>query len=221
MVSRNQHWQTSLKIAVAVILIIFVVLTFSTLQKNYERAEQILRAMPLAAPFLYMLLMIVAIVISPIPSSPLAIMAGALFGPWLGMLYTLISATLGAMLAFSIARFFLYNTLKQRLHAFQWYRVLEKTEERKIAYVVGITRLLPQVSFDLVSYAAGLTSVSMRAFALATFLGMIPIVALLSFFGAFIERYETVMFAVLLALFVLTLMLWMLNGKKNLRKKPA
>lgn len=214
--ARKEKFLMHLKVLCALALLVLAVLSFPLLRESYGRAELTLRTMPLyLAPLLYMLLLIIAILISPIPSSPLAILAGAVFGPWLGMLYTLIGATLGATFAFTLARYFLNDSFKERLHVFHWYRVLEKTEERKIAYLIGITRLLPQVSFDLVSYAAGLTSVSMRTFALATFLGMIPIVALLSFFGAFIEQYETAMLIVLVVLFALTLIAWMMKGKKN------
>lgn len=202
------------KVTGIAVLVFLAVLFFTMLTEMYQQAEDALKSAGAFAPLLYMLLMIGAILISPIPSLPLAILAGALFGPWKGMLYTLVGATLGAMAAFALARFFLYDTLKKRLHTFHWYRVLEKTEEQKIAYVIGITRLLPQVSFDLVSYAAGLTSVSMRAFALATFLGMIPIVALLSFFGALLQPYETLMLAVLAIAFILSLVLWIAKGKK-------
>ena len=38
-----------------------------------------------------------------------------------------------------------------------------------------ISRLIPFVSFDLVSYGAGLTAMSLWKFALATFVGMLPL----------------------------------------------
>ena len=216
MTVRTKKTLLVLKITGLVVLLFLVVLAFPALQESYERVEHALADLPFPlAPLIYMLLMVVAILVSPIPSSPLVIMAGALFGPWLGMLYTLIGATLGAMAAFALARFFLYDTLKARLHSFSGYRTLQKTDERKLTLAIGMTRLLPQVSFDLISYAAGLTPVSMRAFALATFLGMIPLVALLSFFGALLQPYETLMLAILTGLFVLSLLLWML---KRMRK---
>ncbi|MDX8412293.1 MAG: VTT domain-containing protein [Mariprofundaceae bacterium] len=56
------------------------------------------------APLLLMLAMAGAVVISPIPSLPLDIAAGAFFGPWLGTLYASIGATAGAVASFIIAR---------------------------------------------------------------------------------------------------------------------
>ena len=50
--------------------------------------------------------------------------------------------------------------------------------------VVFFSRLLPFVSFDVVSYAAGLTALSAWRFALATLAGIIPASFLLAHFGA-------------------------------------
>lgn len=50
--------------------------------------------------------------------------------------------------------------------------------------VVFITRLIPVVSFDMVSYGAGLTKMSLSWFSLATFLGMLPLTFVYNNFGA-------------------------------------
>ena len=55
-------------------------------------------------PFLIIALMVVAIVMSPIPSGPVAIEAGAAFGPLWGTIYVSLGASLGAMIAIVIAR---------------------------------------------------------------------------------------------------------------------
>jgi len=49
--------------------------------------------------------------------------------------------------------------------------------------IVFVSRLLPFISFDVVSYAAGLTSLSLWRFALATLAGILPTSFLLAHFG--------------------------------------
>ena len=56
---------------------------------------------------------------------------------------------------------------------------------------VFATRLLPFISFDIVSYAAGLTSISFWRFAVATLAGIIPAGFLLSYFGSELVADET------------------------------
>jgi uncharacterized membrane protein YdjX (TVP38/TMEM64 family) len=147
--------------------------------------------------------MILAILISPIPASPLAIIAGIVFGPYLGMFYTLVSATIGAVLALLISRFFLQDFLEKRFKKNKAYKKMIFLSENKIAYFIFLTRLMPQVSFDFISYLAGLTHIRVWKFALATFLGMIPIVFVLTFFGYLISPYKIFALAILFALFII------------------
>lgn len=201
------------KILALVLLTVLLVVSLPALLDLYDRAESLLRASPMLGPVLYVLLMIGAILIAPIPASPLAILAGQLFGPWLGMLYTLLAATLGALIAFLLARFFLGDAARNHLKSYVWYKKFNHTDERRIAYVIATTRLMPQISFDLISYAAGLTKIRSSLFVLATFVGMIPIVFIFSFFGAFFQRYQELLLIVLLMLFILYILLRIIRKK--------
>jgi len=153
------------------------------MQFKFEAAslEALLQRSGLAAPIVFSLLMILGILVSPIPTSPLTILSPKLFGIWGGLLITLISATVGAALAFLIARklgdgFF---TRFPKYHRFQ------KGVPRDVtAFAIFLLRLPPSPTFDLVSYLAGLTNISIGQFLLATFLGMIPVTATLCFLGS-------------------------------------
>jgi uncharacterized membrane protein YdjX (TVP38/TMEM64 family) len=50
--------------------------------------------------------------------------------------------------------------------------------------VIVLSRLLPIVSFDVVSYGAGLTKMSLKTFSVATFLGMLPLTFVYNYFGS-------------------------------------
>jgi uncharacterized membrane protein YdjX (TVP38/TMEM64 family) len=142
-------------------------------------------------------LMALAIVVSPLPSAPIAMAAGAVYGHYWGTLYVVIGAELGAITAFAIARFTGGETLRR------WFgdrlEVGLLGSQNHLTALVFALRLLPFVSFDVVSYAAGLTRLRFWRFSLATLAGVTPIAFLLSHFGdAFVGReLDRIGFAVL------------------------
>lgn len=135
-------------------------------------------------PLLIMILMAAAIVMSPIPSGPIALVAGAAYGPLLGALYIVVGAEAGAIVAFWIARCLGYESLRCWPAA---RRLLHKLERRRsqtgLMLAVFLSRLLPFISFDAVSYVAGLTPLTFWRFAIATLAGVIPVSFLLAYFG--------------------------------------
>lgn len=127
-------------------------------------------------------LMVLAILVSPIPSAPIALAAGALYGHAWGTLYVLLGAEIGALAAFGIARVVGYEVLRRWLGerlSLGWLG-----SQNALMGLVFASRLLPFVSFDVVSYAAGLTVLSVWRFALATLAGIVPASFLLAHFGA-------------------------------------
>lgn len=135
-----------------------------------------------AAALLLAALMIAAVIIGPVPTVPISMAAGALYGPWLGTLLAAGSALVGAVAAFWIARILGKDLLSRfsTTHA----EVCPDCSSRLLFWVVFSSRLIPVVSFALVSYAAGLTSMTTRAFAIATFTGMLPMTIVYTAFGA-------------------------------------
>jgi len=134
-------------------------------------------------PIVYMLAMIIAIVVSPIPSSPLAIFAGTVFGLWWGMLWTMIGAISGAIIAFYIARIFGRPLVLKFVSKESLSQVESRFSEQHITWAIFLSRLLPLPFFDVISYAAGLTRVSIKNFFIATSFGLIPLVFMFSYFG--------------------------------------
>lgn len=132
-------------------------------------------------PFLIVATMTFAIVASPVPSAPIALAAGAVYGHVLGTALVVLGAELGALTAFLLARKLgresLQNCLGDRLD----YGLLGS--QNALTATVFVTRLLPFMSFDLVSYAAGLSKLHFWRFGLATLAGIIPASFLLAHFG--------------------------------------
>ena len=159
---------------------------------NPERLATHLHAAGPFGPILFMLLMATAVVISPIPSLPLDLAAGATFGVTLGTLYALIGAEIGAILSFVIGRSLGREALARILRMEIIF--CERCSDRHLALFVFLSRLLPIFSFDLVSYGAGLTNLSLRAFAVATFLGMMLPTYLLTALGGHLAVGEWPLF---------------------------
>lgn len=150
---------------------------------NLSDAERGLSQSGAWAPVLFSLLMIAGILVAPIPTSPLTLMAPKLFGVWGGLAISLMSATIGAAIAFLVARR-LGERLLDRYPEYRKWRELLPAD--LTAFAVFLLRLPPSPTFDAVSYLAGLTSISLWQFLVATFLGMIPVTAALCFMGALV-----------------------------------
>jgi len=133
-------------------------------------------------PLVVVGLMVLAILVSPIPSAPIALAAGALYGHAWGTLYVLLGAEIGALAAFGIARLVGHDVLRgwlgERL-SLGWLG-----SQNALMGLVLVSRLLPFVSFDVISYAAGLTVLSWWRFAVATLAGIVPASFLLAHFGS-------------------------------------
>ncbi len=156
------------------------------------------------APLMYMVIMAAAVVISPIPSLPLDIAAGAFFGPLPGTVYSVAGALAGAVCSFMIARFLGRELIERFLGGHV--NFCERCSDKMLFRIVFLSRLLPLVSFDVISYGAGLTKMSLKKFSLATFLGMIPLTFVYNYFGSvlvFGRGLTLVLGLVMAALFLL------------------
>lgn len=154
-----------------------------TIQLDPRSIRDWLAGVGIWAPIVYIFILAVAVVISPIPSVPLDIAAGLAFGLFWGVVYTLIGAEIGGLIAFGLARWLGRPWLARRLPGPTMHRI-DELADRLGGRALLIMRLVPVFNFDWVSYAAGLTTISTRVFAVATFVGMIPPVIAIVAVGA-------------------------------------
>lgn len=118
---------------------------------------------------------------SPLPSAPIAIASGFVYGHGWGTLYILIGAEVGALIAFSIARLLGYEAMHKRFG--NQINAGWLGSGKHLMLAICVSRLIPFISFDVVSYVAGLTRISYLQFAMATLIGIIPASFLLAHFG--------------------------------------
>lgn len=146
-----------------------------------ERLETLVARAGLWGPLLVVTLMTIAVVASPIPSAPIALAAGAAYGHVWGTVQVVIGAELGALIAFGLARVLGHDALRRVLGTSVDAGLLGS--QTALTATVFASRLMPFVSFDMISYAAGLSRLHAWRFALATLAGIIPASFLLAHFG--------------------------------------
>jgi len=106
------------------------------------------------------------------PGSLLTLAGGALFGPWLGTLYNLTGATLGATLAFMLSRYIGSEWVQQKASGILQ-KLLDGVEEEGWRFIAFV-RLVPLFPFNILNYALGLTRIKLIPYMLTTWICMIP-----------------------------------------------
>jgi uncharacterized membrane protein YdjX (TVP38/TMEM64 family) len=185
------------------------------------RLMERIRALDTAGPIVIVALMTIAVVVTPIPSAPIALAAGSLYGHTWGTLYVAAGAELGALLAFALARLLSYTFLRRWLGDRLSFSLLGS--QWTMMGIVFVSRLLPFLSFDLVSYAAGMTPLKAWRFAAATLAGILPASFLLAHFGGEIASGDPQRLAITgaaLGGLVMIPILWRLwSGKSHAHEK--
>ncbi len=137
-----------------------------------DTLKSLIQGYGMLAPLLFILIYSLAPALL-LPGLPLTIVGGILFGPFWGVVYTIIGATLGACVAFLISRYLARDWVEQKLRSPRW-RKLDGEVERHGWKVVAFTRLIPLFPFNLLNFAFGLTKIKFLHYALATFACMLP-----------------------------------------------
>ena len=166
------------------------------------------------------LLMIFQSLIAPLPAFLITFANANLFGWWQGAILSWVSSMLGAALCFALARI-LGRGAVERLTSRTGLAKIDAFFEKYGRQSVLIARLLPFLSFDIVSYAAGLTPMKLGAFLLATGLGQLPATVIYSYVGGMLTGGAQLMVTGLLILFALTVLIGLLRQIYTARQKKA
>ena len=151
---------------------------------------------------LFICVQALAIVISPIPGTPLTVAGGLVWGPIPAGIYGVIGIYLGSLVAYFIGRT-LGRSAVQTLTGKVIYLSKQKGE-LYLGWVMFVSHLLPVLPFDLMSYGAGISGLSLPVYASATLLGTIPCTFLLTHLGSAVQVSVPIGIAIA-ALFVVLL----------------
>jgi uncharacterized membrane protein YdjX (TVP38/TMEM64 family) len=136
-----------------------------------EQIQAWLRHAGIWAPIIYIVFYVLATVLV-LPSTPLNLTGGAIFGLWMGTVWTSIAAVLAAIVTFTFTRTIGRDWVMKRL-AGRWQAIDAELRQGGLFYMFAI-RLQPVIPYGIVNLAAGLTSVSFKDYVLGTALGTIP-----------------------------------------------
>jgi uncharacterized membrane protein YdjX (TVP38/TMEM64 family)/Fe-S oxidoreductase len=162
-------------------LIMLILLTAAVVGAHLSGASQYLQQEKLhalissygaLAPALYILIYTLASVLF-LPALPITIVGGIVFGPVWGVIHTISGATMGASLAFLMARHVVRDQVAARLRGPKWEQ-LDDQVARHGWKVVAFTRLIPVFPFNLLNYAFGLTKIPFSHYVVTSFVCMLP-----------------------------------------------
>ena len=158
-----------------------------------------------------------------IPGSVLTIAGGVLFGPIWGTFYNLTGATIGATMAFLIARYLTSNLVSRKTGG--WLRQLVEGVEAEGWRFVAFVRLVPLFPYNLLNYALGLTRIRLFHYMVTSYICMLPGAIAYTYLGYAgrnaVAGGEGMIKKALLGLGLLALVAFLPRLIKRLRKKPA
>jgi uncharacterized membrane protein YdjX (TVP38/TMEM64 family) len=136
-----------------------------------EQLQEWLRKMGVWAPIAYVFLYTLGTLLI-LPSTPLNLSGGALFGVWWGTLWTTVAAIVAAIVSFAFTRTVGREYVAQKF-AGRWEAIDAEMRQGGLFYMFAI-RLLPLIPYGIVNFAAGLTSIRFRDYLIGTLLGTVP-----------------------------------------------
>lgn len=165
-------------------------------------------------------LMIFQSVAAPLPAFLITFANANLFGWWQGAILSWTSAMVGAAVCYYIARI-MGRDVVEKLTSKPGLKSIDEFFEKHGRQSVLIARLLPFISFDFVSYAAGLTSMSFISFFVATGIGQLPATIVYSYVGGMLTGGAKYVVMGLLILFSLSILVAMMRQIYRERQKKA
>jgi uncharacterized membrane protein YdjX (TVP38/TMEM64 family) len=136
-----------------------------------EVLQSWLESLGIWSPIIYILLYTFGTILI-LPSTPLNLCGGALFGVWWGTFWTAIAAMIAAIIAFAFTRTVGRDYIAKKFVG-QWEALDAELHQGGLFYMFAI-RLLPIVPYGIVNFAAGLSSIRFRDYLIGTALGTVP-----------------------------------------------
>ena len=166
-----------------------------------------------SSPALSVSLFIIAHIIANsvgVPGTVLVIVGGAVYGLWWGTVWSVIGATLGAVGAFLLARYWLHDRFQKRFAHRPLFKKINDTLCAEGLSCVLLIRFSPVSPFNVVNFVFGLTPVPVKTYALGTLIGIVPGTMVYTWLG--VTGAEAMSGGDLLPLFCCLAILMLLSG---------
>jgi len=174
-------------IEISLILIIFILFSY-IIQTNLEEIQKLIKNNILGM-IIYVLITILAIVIAPISTLPLLPIASNLWGANISAVLSIIGWTIGALIAFIIARKYGVSIIQKFISLEKIYKLEKLIPQRNVFWSVVFLRMI--IPVDILSYALGLFSkIKTRDYFIATLIGVTPFAFVFSYLGVMPLKYQ-------------------------------
>jgi len=158
---------------IVIIIALFLAMRFLPIQQWLRSFNDWVGQMGVAGIFIFIGVYAIATVLLA-PGSILTIGAGFAFGLWKGFVAVSAGATLGASLAFLVARFIARDKVEAVAKRNEKFRNIDHAIGKQGAKLIFLLRLSPVIPFNLSNYFYGLTGVKFWPYVLASWIGMMP-----------------------------------------------
>lgn len=126
------------------------------------------------------------VVVAPVPGQVLAIVAGYLYGAWLGTLYNMIGITIGSTAAFWLARRYGRGYVERVVHPPTLAR-FDDIDDDHAGLGLFVCFLVPGLPDDVICFAGGLTTIPLWQLVAIAVVGRTPGFFLINVVGEFVE----------------------------------
>lgn len=173
--NKNAHKSAIGRIVALTLIIIalFLAMRFLPVQQWLRNFNDWVGQMGTTGILIFIVVYAVATVLLA-PGAILTIGAGFAFGLWIGFLAVSAGSTLGASLAFLVARFIARDKIEAMAQRNEKFRRIDNAIGKQGAKLIFLLRLSPVIPFNLSNYLYGLTGVKFWSYVLASWIGMMP-----------------------------------------------
>ena len=173
---KEEIWSLAIIIVSALFvgIVLATLIYFFDLQSHVKTLLEWINEFGVWAPILFILLDIV-VIITLFPGVLITLGAGFLFGVVMGSIYVITATTIGAVIAFILARYLLSERTVEYLRSYPRLKYVDQLLAAEGWKIVFATRLIPFFPFKLSNYLFGLTKFKLWDFFIGTFFGIWPI----------------------------------------------
>src|SRR5204863_8457283 len=189
--SDTRRWAVaSISLAICLMVVIWLVVTDAAVVRYLVRLYQdkhflkeTVRAWGVGAPLVFIAILALQVIISPIPGEITGPVGGALFGTLWGVIYSTIGLTFGTLVCFALGRLWGEPLIRPWLSEHHWEK-MNFVIEAEGAIICFILYLIPGFPKDIISYLFGISPMPFWVFAVVSTAGRLPGTVLSSYFGA-------------------------------------
>lgn len=179
--SNKDIWKIDLIIIFVFIILVIAFSLWSPELPSREVLDELIQKYGSLGPLAIIGIIILEVIIAPIPGSIIPIAVGAIYGVFLGTLYTWIGNVIGSCIAFWIARKLGRPIVKKIISEEKIKRYDNFLHRNK--FLMWIVYIVPIFPIDIISFVIGLSAVKFKRFLLVITIGFIPYLLILNFFG--------------------------------------